>query len=240
MFFQCAMAVVRGIIVSAICSAVIPAFLHAVFPRWFIGPWGSLLGLGVLGVSIIAGVWVAYRNWPTQSPCESNTGNPAESENLTSRSQLWLQFAAGAGFLAFLATPISLIAEISFMIVFPVLFAFVVSCGALLLAWQKPWVRRADSERRQFGISSVLLLTTIAAIFLGLVRWLMCVITERTDALDESIPLFLALALFALVAAIPTIILGLHMTESLLWGAVWIVRRPWFRRMMRARRGRRP
>jgi len=149
----------------------------------------------------------------------------------TSRLRLQLRFLGGLLYLAVIANIFSAATEIGF----PPMFLAVV-CGALFscglaLAWAIGRAFRDDARPGQFGISSLLFLTVYVSLYFGVVRWL--AIHSRNASDDLPIIAVLCLALAAI--SVPVLILW---TESLIWLAVWTVRRDCVQSWLSRRRNR--
>jgi hypothetical protein len=149
----------------------------------------------------------------------------------TSRLVLRLRFLGGLLYLAAIAAMFSAATEIAFV---PMLLAVV--CGALFacglaLVWAFGTAIRDDIRPRQFGISSLMFLTVYVALYFGVVRWLAIHIPNAADDLPFIAGFCLALA----VISIPVLILW---TESLVWMAVWTVRRDCVQSWLSRRRSR--
>lgn len=111
-------------------------------------------------------------------------------------------------------------------------------CGGLPLWWLTGWAMRRESRVGQFTVRSLLFVTLYAAVFLGFVRWI--VVAGRAHGafpvsqdLGKTVAFVTLICLMLLVISLPVLIC---MTEVVLWGAVWLLKRPAVRRWRRARR----
>lgn len=130
-------------------------------------------------------------------------------------------FLAGLLWFCLLAWPASLLLDIPFWKVLPVLFGGSVAVGGLALWWLALWARRKETRPGQFGVGSLMFLTLFAALYLGAVRGLL---TLAPDA-PAGIWVFLLTALFGLLPVAVSIPFVLMMLDALLWAGVWVVRR---------------
>ena len=91
--------------------------------------------------------------------------------------------------------------------------------------------------RKQFRLASIFYFMTLAAMYLAFIRWIMVQIETRMgeERVWESLPweavvgIAVGLTLFLLVT-LPWV---LHLAESLMWLAVWLVRWPPTRRCLK-------
>jgi hypothetical protein len=170
---------------------------------------------------------------PTSPAAGDASGQPqiAGAERRKSRitpAQRCAYFLAGTMYLAMCAGAVSGVAKCSFLAVFPVTFCVFCFSGSLALFWLTLGAKQRNARPGQFGIGSLLLLMVFVAIFFGAVSWL------TAQALPEyRIAAFCFTSVILLVAIGLFIPIGLGMLESLLWGAVWLVKRPVVRRMLR-------
>ena len=148
---------------------------------------------------------------------------------------LQLRFLGGVLYLAAIAAMFSAATGSGFVPMF-----LAVACGALFvcglaLVWAFGAPFREDIRPRQFGISSLLFLTVYVSLYFGVVRWLA---THSPDA-EDALPVIAGFCLALAVISVPVLIFWM---ESLVWLAVWVVRRrcvqSWLSRK-RSRTGRR-
>ena len=117
-----------------------------------------------------------------------------------------------------------------------------VVCGAcfsttLGVWWLARWALRDDSRPGQFGLASLLLLITVAAVYFAVVRW----VVNRSVSLgsfrpDEASQGFLTVGVFCLLLALLGVPFLVAMADSLVWLAVCLVRHPAVRRWLKDRR----
>ena len=94
--------------------------------------------------------------------------------------------------------------------------------GTILLVWLARWAMRNDGRTGQFGIGTLLMLTGLAAVYLGFVRWL----------IDQSGPQksvghtedFITVCITSVILMAFSLIPLLSMAESLVWLAALMVR----------------
>jgi hypothetical protein len=110
--------------------------------------------------------------------------------------------------------------------------------GAIAVLWLARWAERAAPGGR-FGIASLLLLMVYIAAFLASVRW--CLIAtqqarqqgfpkaESTVELEPTLLEFAMTSLFGLVILYISLPILLGLLDSVMWSAVWLLKRPWFK-----------
>ena len=111
-----------------------------------------------------------------------------------------------------------------------------VACGALFtcglaLFWITGWALRDDARPGQFGIRSLLFLTVFISLYFGVVRWL-AIHSQNPSA---NLPIIAVFCLTWAVISVPVLILWM---ESLVWLAVWTVRRDCVQSWLSRRRNR--
>lgn len=122
----------------------------------------------------------------------------------------------------------------------PVFFAVLAGAAfstTLAIAWLTCWAVREDSRPGQFGLGSLFFLTTLAAVYFGLVRWL--VVHSRYPIArgpGQVWQEYLVVGILCAVLSLLGVPFLLMMAESLVWVAVAIVRRPWVQRWLKRRR----
>ena len=153
----------------------------------------------------------------------------------TSRLELQVRFLGGWAYLAIIAAFISAATETGFLRVFPAVVCGAFFCCGLALVWIVGWAFREDARLGQFSIRSLLFLTVYVSLYFGVVRWLA---THSPDA-EDALPVIAGFCLALAVISVPVLIFWM---ESLVWLAVWVVRRrcvqSWLSRK-RSRTGRR-
>lgn len=136
----------------------------------------------------------------------------------TSRLELQVRFLGGWAYLAIIAAFISAATETGFLRVFPAVVCGAFFCCGLALVWIVGWAFREDARLGQFSIRSLLFLTVYVSVYGGAVRWLA---TRIPDA-EDDLPFIAVFCLVLAAISVPVLILWM---ESLLWLAVWTVRR---------------
>ncbi len=158
----------------------------------------------------------------------------------SSRSRLWCRFFAGLSYLALISWVLCAVTERHFLTVFAAVVFGSLFCSGLALAWMTLWAVRKDSRLGQFGLGSLFFLTAFVALYCAAVRWVVIEIESNSTLPVRRDELFLPVAIGGLLASIVAVPLVAGMTESLLWFAVWTVRRPLIRRLLIKRRRRDP
>jgi hypothetical protein len=133
---------------------------------------------------------------------------------------------------------VSLATQTSFAIVMPSMLALALGGGAIAVFWLARWAERAG-RGGQFGIASLFLLMVYVAAFLGSVRW--CLVAthqarqprfpkaELTPELEPTLLEFAMTSLFGLVILYISLPILLGLLDSVMWSAVWLLKRPWFK-----------
>jgi hypothetical protein len=151
-----------------------------------------------------------------------------------------MQFLAAVGYLAPMAYILSGVTEAGFLWTFVAVVAGALLCSGVGLVWLTLWAELEDGRLGQFGVGSLLFAAFYAAMFFGLVRWVCTSLphAERTSLSEAA--LFIMVAIPCLISALVGVYFVLPLTESLLWAAVWMLRRPRVRRFLGRWRRRRP
>ena len=115
----------------------------------------------------------------------------------------------------------------------PVFFALAGSLlftGTILLVWLTRWALRDDGQISQFGIGTLLMLTGLAAVYLGFVQWLI----DRTGPLENTdhTSRFIAVCIISAILLAISLIPLLSMAESLVWLATRMVRWGWVQKWL--------
>jgi hypothetical protein len=131
---------------------------------------------------------------------------------------LVLRFLGGSLYLAVVALMFSAATEITFLLAFLVVLCGALFCCGLAVAWMIGAVCCEDARPRQFGIRSLLFLTVYVSIYFSMVRWL----ANYAPNTPGSLPI---IAAYCLVFGLISVPMLLFWTESLVWLAVWVVRR---------------
>ena len=151
---------------------------------------------------------------------------------------MWWQFLVGMLYLAVVAAFLSGATGYHFLLMLPAVVGGTVFCSSLALLWLTLWALRKDSRLGQFGLGSLLFLTLFVALYAGLVRWLVVAIGRARAQTGGDGDLFVQIAVVCLLPLLIAIPFVLRMTESLLWLAVWILRRRPIRKLLGRRRRR--
>jgi hypothetical protein len=151
---------------------------------------------------------------------------------------LWLRFFVGSSYLACIAAVFVAITGSSFLWMVSAVFPGAILVGILALAWLTGWAQRADSRLGQFGIPSLLFLTLFVAIFFSIVRWLVVNLRGPTAGVNDT-PVTIAIASVCLLLFALGVPLMTGFMESLVWSAVWLLRRAPVRRWLLRRHERR-
>ena len=154
----------------------------------------------------------------------------------TSRRRLWFRFLAGLFYLSVVSAILWVATGRPFAVVMAAVVVMALLCSGLALLWLTLWAVRKDSRLGQFGIGSLFFLTALVALYFSAVRWVALEIGENPWQPQPADELFLPVAVGGLLFACLGVPLMMGMTESLMWFAVWLVRRPTIRRFLARRR----
>ena len=158
--------------------------------------------------------------------------------NAASRRRLCWQFIWGMLWIAAWAGLVSLATMTPFWIIMPAMLALALGGGAIALFWLARWAER-DAPSGQFGIASLFLLMVYIAAFLSSLRW--CLIAshqarqrrfptaELSTDLEPTLLEFAMTSLFGLVMLYISLPILLGLLDSVMWSAVWLLKRPWFK-----------
>ncbi len=148
--------------------------------------------------------------------------------------RLLRQFIVGVLFLLFGSLFLCDKSLPGFASTFALLSCTLVLAVTLGLIWFTRWAMRKDSRFGQFSISTLLLMLFYAGLYCGIIRWLTLNSSfgETSGTPDNFMAFWRVATVFTVfsVVAIPFVI---NMTESLLWFAVWLQRRPAIHRLVR-------
>lgn len=150
----------------------------------------------------------------------------------TQQARLIRQFVGGLLYLACISMPLAGLIQCNFFLVLGAVTTGVVFTGTIVLVWAASCASRTDAHRSQFSILTLLVLTLLAAIYLGTVRYLADLIDIRVGT---GQPTFLIAAVICLILTGISLPFLLLFMDSLVWIAVWLVRRPWVQRCLRTR-----
>ena len=162
-------------------------------------------------------------------------GPPTNPKRPLARSGF--RFASGLAYLALVAVIFSDFVGIGFLPMFVAVLVGAAFCTVLAIVWLTCWALREDSRAGQFGLGSLFFLTTFAAVYFGLVRWL--VVHSRHfvgRGPNEAWQQYLGVGLLCVVLCGLAVPFLLIMAEGLVWLAVRIVRHPRVRRWLKGRR----
>jgi hypothetical protein len=165
------------------------------------------------------------------APSKPHPAACATSADIPDRRRLWWQFVWGMLWIAIWAGLVSLATQTSFAIVMPSMVALALCGGAIAVFWLARWAER-DARGGQFGIASLLLLVVYIACFLAAVRWCLIVTHQArqlTADLEPTLLEFAMTSLFGLVILYISLPILLVLLDSVMWSAVWLLKRPWFK-----------
>lgn len=127
----------------------------------------------------------------------------------------------GLGYLALAAVVLSTIADTPFLATWLAVLTGAIFLTTLLLVCLTRWATRDDLRDKQFSLATLLLATTLLAVFLALVRWLVLRNPDFPRG-DVLFLMFAGLCLAMLACALPG---ALFIADAAIWLAVWILRR---------------
>lgn len=211
-------------------------------PKWFAGN----LATGFLGgiakaaskpllVRTYRCVRCGYLESYADNRAEKEVRRQAEADPRTVHRRLWFRFLTGLAYTALIANVFSVCTNCTYPFAFVAVLGSFFLYGGLGLWWLTLWARQRDARPGQFGVGSLLLLMVFAAMFLGTVRWIVVQVSQQWPQSD-GIGVFCIFAVICLLLACISIPFILWMSEAMLWAAVWFVRRPQVRRLLRGRR----
>lgn len=145
----------------------------------------------------------------------------------------------GMAYLAAVAGGFSGAARVPYLWMLLAVLVGTVFCTTLALVWLTRSALRGDGRKGQFGLASLFLLTTFAAVYFGAVRSVVVSSVPLPAGRSSHAPgVFVLVGAICFVLAALAIPFVVAMADSLVWFAVWIVRRPSVRRWLRERRSR--
>lgn len=137
---------------------------------------------------------------------------------------------------------VSLATQKSFAIVMPSMLVLALGGGAIAVFWLARWAERA-APGGQFGIASLFLLMVYIAAFLASVRWCLSAThqarqqrfpnAELSAELEPNLLEFAMTSLFGLVILYISLPILLGLLDSVMWSAVWLLKRPRFKALLR-------
>ena len=145
------------------------------------------------------------------------------------------QAISGLVWFATLSLIISLLTKTAFLVVFPLLLGVALACGVLGMIWMAH--SRLDAPHR-FSIATLLFATFYIAVYLGSVRWLVVASMAAMGVPDVIALDFLIPGIIWLLICLGSVRTVFGLLDSLVWLAVWLVRRPSVRRWLAGRRRR--
>ena len=161
-----------------------------------------------------------------------NSLAPIPRDPSAERSRLVRQFVGGVFYLAVISMVLAESTDSNFFVVFGAVTTGVIFTGTIILVWAASCAIRVDAHRSQFSILTLLVLTLLAAIYLSAIRLFADLAGERLGAGDSN---FLVAAVICLILTGVSLPFLLLFMDSLVWLAVWLVRRPWVQRCLKTR-----
>ncbi|MHB8900187.1 MAG: hypothetical protein ACYC6Y_15670 [Thermoguttaceae bacterium] len=148
------------------------------------------------------------------------------------RARLVRQFVGGLLYLAFISMLLAGLIQCNFFLVLGAVTTGVVLTGTIILVWAASCAIRTDAHRSQFSILTLMFLTLLTAIYLSAIRLFTDLAGERLGTGDSIFPGAAVICLILTGISLPFLLLFM---DSLVWLAVWLVRRPWVQRCLRTR-----
>ena len=144
---------------------------------------------------------------------------------------------AGLAYLMFLALVFGGVTRVSILGTFLAVLVGTAFCTTLALVWLTRSALDRDGRKGQFGLGSLFFLTTFTAIYFGAVRWVVVHLAPSSlGRSNRGISPFVIVGAACLMLAACAIPFVVAVADSLVWFAVWLVRRPSIRRWLRDRR----
>ena len=173
--------------------------------------------------------------WIARKPPIPKSKRPSRASEPSSRGGLWFRFFVGLAYSAFVAFPVTLATQCPFPLVFASVVGVFLVCGSLGVWWMTLWARQKDARLGQFTVGSMLFVMVYVAIFFGTLRWTVdrAAMQFPRDEPTMAFPMFFVMWSLGAVVSVGIV---LRMTEAVLWAAVWLVKRPRFRRWIRGAR----
>lgn len=135
------------------------------------------------------------------------------------------QFVVGMGWLAAVASAMAQITRGDFWWIFAATIGAAVAFGGAAVAWLARWASRPEGRLGQFGIGFLLAVTAFAAAYLGFIRWLVAAAHAGGGPPVAEVKVYVGLGIFGLIPLAVTCFVALHLVDSLLAWAVWLMRR---------------
>ncbi len=219
---------VRPILTGWFCIGVFGALW------WQFGAWAILPGLALIvlataiwGIRKVAPRWQSGEGSVDMSNLHERIISPVPFEAAIGRERLYSELFGGILLLAFISSTLTELTGAPFLIVFAAVTSGVVFTGAMILAWA---ISRANTRRKQFSIATLLILLTLSAVYLGVIRLLVDLSGEQLGGNEHP---FLAVAVTCVVLAGFSLPFLLIFMVRLIWLAAWLVRRPWVQEWIR-------
>ena len=146
-----------------------------------------------------------------------------------------MQFVAASLYLLFVSFIASALTERPLPVVLLGIVLGSLFCSAVALVWLIRAASQKEGRPGQFGIASLLLTTVFLAVYFSIVRWLAVHLKIAPGGADNA-ALLIPVAMMALLFVLLSVPFVAYMTESLIWFAVWIVRRRFVQRLVVRRR----
>ena len=129
------------------------------------------------------------------------------------------------GWLAIVAAGLSELSYYPFAAMYAATVCAALTTSGLVLAWLWRWAMNKEAREKQFGLGSLLFFTTLAALYFAGIRWVVVHVEARAGGPLPVVAVIGVAVLCTLVVIIayPAVFC---VTESLLWFAVWLVRWP--------------
>lgn len=219
--------------------------------NWFLLLGNALFWVAAVGLSALpfgGGWWMAafaivvalgtVLSWfgktsappPKEEPPEPRhegvvSADPEEAAE--ARGKLLSQFLVTLFLVAMVSLLLAGLTGVNYILVLSAVLSGLFFTGAMVLVWA---LSHAVSGKRQFSISSMLLLMAILAAYLGVIRFL----TDRSGlGLVGGDNPFLVTAVICLLLTFFSAPLLAQFLESFVWMAAWIVRTPTVQRRLR-------
>ncbi len=153
--------------------------------------------------------------------------SPVPTEATVARKRLSEGLLGGTLWLGFISSMLAGFTGAPFLIVFLAVALSAVFTGTMILAWAISRARR----RNQFSVATLLILMTISAVYLAVIRLLVDWSGEPFLAGTHPF-LSVAVACFIMIGfSLPLLLIFM---VQLVWFAAWLVRRPWVQRWLKA------
>ena len=136
------------------------------------------------------------------------------------------QFALGLTWLGVVAWIVANLTGPAFVLVLFCLLTGSLGLGGLTAWWVVERVSKTDFRLGRFSIASLLFLTVVVGVFLASVRWLVLATAAKIGHVEPFSPLvYLGAGFVAFLVALISSTLVVSMLDSLVWLALWWLRR---------------